>query len=67
MNVSWKDKITNVESLCLAGLLSMADILIEKNLRRLGHTYQTLLKPRTVLVEPTDCHVDDIIGRSNHL
>ena len=30
-------------------------------------TYQTLLKPRTVLVEPTDCHDDDILGRSNHL
>ena len=30
-------------------------------------TYQTFLKPRTVLVEPTDCHVDDILGRSNHL
>ena len=29
-------------------------------------TYQTFLKPRTVLVEPTDCHVDDILGRSNH-
>ena len=30
-------------------------------------TYQTFLKPRTVSVEPTDCHVDDILGRSNHL
>jgi len=39
MNVSWKDKITNVESLCLAGLLSMADIPIEKNLRWLGHVH----------------------------
>ena len=29
--------------------------------------YQTLLKPRTVLVEPTDCHDNDIHGRSNHL
>ena len=33
----------------------------------LEETYQTLLKPSTVLVEPTDCHVDDILGRSNHL
>ena len=40
MNVSWKDKITNKERLCLAGLLSMADILIEKNLRRLGHVHR---------------------------
>ena len=32
----------------------------------LEETYKTLLKPRTVLVEPTDCHVDDILGRSNH-
>ena len=29
--------------------------------------YQTLLKPRTVLVEPTDYHDNDIHGRSNHL
>ena len=33
----------------------------------LEETYQTLLKPRTVLVEPTDCHDNDIHGRSNHL
>ena len=29
--------------------------------------YQTLLKPRTVLVELTDCHDDYILGRSNYL
>ena len=40
MNVSWKDRITKVESLCLAGLLSMPDILIEKNLRWLGHVHR---------------------------
>ena len=39
-NVSWKDNNTQVESLCLAGLLSMADILIEQNLRRLGHVHR---------------------------
>jgi len=33
----------------------------------LEETYQTLLKPSTVLVEPTDCHDDDILGRSNYL
>ena len=33
----------------------------------LEETYQTLLKPRTVLVERTDCHDNDIHGRSNHL
>ena len=32
MNVPWKDKITNVEILCLTGLISMTDILIAKNL-----------------------------------
>ena len=39
-DVCWKDKNTQVESLCLAGLLSMGDILIEKNLRRLGHVHR---------------------------
>ena len=40
MNVPWKDKITNVEILCLTGLPSMADFLIEKNLTWLGHVYR---------------------------
>ena len=40
MNVPWKDKITNVEILCLTGLPSMADFLIEKNLRWLGHVHR---------------------------
>ena len=40
MNVPWKDKITNVEILCLTGLISMIDILIAKNLRWLGHVYR---------------------------
>ena len=40
MNVPWKDKITNVEILCLTGLPSMTDILTEKNLRWLGHVHR---------------------------
>lgn len=40
MNVPWKDKITNVEILCLTGLISMTDILIAKNLRWLGHVHR---------------------------
>ena len=40
MNVPWKDKITNVEILCLTGLISMIDILIAKNLRWLGHVHR---------------------------
>ena len=43
MNTSRKDKITNVEILCRAALPSMADILIEKNLRHvrlLGHMHR---------------------------
>ena len=39
-DVCWKDKNRQVESLCLAGLLSMGDILIEKNLIRLGHEHR---------------------------
>ena len=123
MNVPWKDKITNVEILCLTGLPSMADFLIEKNLTWLGRvhridinrlprqplyfqlclgmrnqgrprlrfkdvakrnmkwretsismagegqrqtylkeTYQTMLLPRTVSVEPTDTDDDDTLG-----
>ena len=38
MIVPWKDKITNVEILCLTGL--MTDILIAKNLRWLGHVHR---------------------------
>ena len=37
MGIVWQDKITNVEILRRANLPSMADILIEKNLRWLGH------------------------------
>lgn len=40
MNVTWKDKITNVEILRRAGLPSMADILIQNNLRWLGHVHR---------------------------
>ena len=43
MDVSRKNKITNVEILCRAALPSMADILIEKNLRHvrlLGHMHR---------------------------
>ena len=37
MNISWKDKITNIEVLKRAGLPSMEDMLIQMNLRWLGH------------------------------
>ena len=37
MDIVWQDKTTNVEILRRANLPSMADILIEKNLRWLGH------------------------------
>ena len=37
MSIKWYDKITNNEILCRANLPWMADILIEKNLRWLGH------------------------------
>ena len=43
MNVSRKTKITNVEILCGVALPSLADILIEKNLRHvrlLGHMHR---------------------------
>ena len=37
MNISWKDKITNIEVMKQAGLPSMEDMLIQMNLRWLGH------------------------------
>ncbi|XP_068692733.1 uncharacterized protein [Montipora foliosa] len=38
MNISWNDKITNIEEvLNRAGLPSMEDLLIQMNLRWLGH------------------------------
>jgi len=43
MGVTWRDKITNVEIPTHAGLPSMADILIEKGLRWLGHVHR--MKP----------------------
>jgi len=39
-NVTWKDKIPNKEILQRAGLPSMADILIEKGLRWIGHVHR---------------------------
>ena len=41
MNISWKDKITNIEVLKRAGLPSMEDMLIQMNLRWLGHVERT--------------------------
>ena len=40
MGIKWQDKTTNVEVLRRANLPSMADILIEKNLRWLGHVHR---------------------------
>lgn len=41
MEITWQDKITNVDILSRAGLPSMEDILIEKGLRWLGHVHRT--------------------------
>ena len=40
MNISWRDRITNVEILKRAGLPSMADMLITKGLRWIGHVHR---------------------------
>ena len=40
MGIKWYDKITNVEILRRANLPCMADILIEKNLRWVGHVHR---------------------------
>ena len=40
MGIKWQDKITNVEVLKRANLPSMANILIENNLRWLGHVHR---------------------------
>lgn len=37
MRIKWQDKVTNIEILQRAGLPSMEDILIRKNLRWTGH------------------------------
>jgi hypothetical protein len=37
MNITWKDKVTNEKVLDRAGLPSMEDLLIRKNLRWTGH------------------------------
>ena len=40
MSVKWYDKITNAEILRRANMPCMADILIERNLRWLGHVHR---------------------------
>lgn len=40
MNITWKDKISNDRILRRANLPSMADMLVEKNLRWLGHVHR---------------------------
>jgi hypothetical protein len=40
MSIKWQDKITNIEVLKRANLPSMEDILIERNLRWLGHVHR---------------------------
>ena len=45
MNISWQDRITNVEILKRAGLPSMADMLITKGLRWIGHVHRMGRKP----------------------
>ena len=40
MAIQWEDKVTNIDVLKRANLPTMADILIEKNLRWLGHVHR---------------------------
>ena len=40
MNISWRDRITNVEIFKRAGLPSMADMLNTKGLRWIGHVHR---------------------------
>ena len=40
MKISWKDRVTNDEIYRSSGLASMADILIERNLRWTGHVHR---------------------------
>ena len=40
MAIQWEDKVINIDVLKRAALPSMADILIEKNLRWLGHVHR---------------------------
>jgi hypothetical protein len=40
LRIKWEDKVTNIEVMKRTGLLSMTDILIEKNLRWLGHVHR---------------------------
>ena len=51
IGVTWKDKIINADILNRAGMPSMADILIEKGLRCLGHVHRMGTKrlPRQLL------------------
>ena len=51
MKIRWQDKVTNIKVLKRAGLPSMEDLLIRKNLRRTGHLLRmpTDRLPRQVL------------------
>jgi hypothetical protein len=51
MNISWYDRVTNKEILSRAALPSMMDMLIERNLRWLGHVHRmgTRRLPRQLL------------------
>ena len=40
LKISWRDKVTNEEIFKRSGLASMADILIERNLRWTGHVHR---------------------------
>eukprot|EP00795_Rhopilema_esculentum_P002530 gene2530-725_t len=56
MNISWRDRITNVEILRRAGLPSMADMLITKCLRWIGHVHRMGREslPRQILYSPLE-------------
>jgi len=40
MKLTWKDKVLNHEIKRRSGLFPMADMLIERNLRRTGHAHR---------------------------
>ena len=54
MKIRWQDKVTNIKVLKWAGLPSMKDLLIRKNLRWTGHLLMmpTERLPRQVLYSP---------------
>ena len=57
MKIRWQDKVTNIKVLKRAGLPSMEDLLIRKNLRWTGHLMRmpTDCLPRQILYSQLYC------------